>query len=70
VAWSSVSHVVYVGRAGEAWIAAVDVWLDMLSSSQAFQKDLKGRSALDIRSVAFDLAPLNEALAEMPARSR
>jgi NitT/TauT family transport system substrate-binding protein len=70
VGWRSISHVVYVSRAGEAWLRAVDTWLDMLSSSQSFQKELKDKSAFDIRSIAFDLAPLNEALAEMPGKGR
>jgi NitT/TauT family transport system substrate-binding protein len=70
IGWRSISQVTYVSRAGEAWLAAVDVWLDMLASSQAFQKNLKDKSPMAIRSIAFDLAPLNEALAEMRGKGR
>jgi len=40
-----------------------------MRSSRAFQKNLKDKSAPDIRSLAFDLAPLQEALAGTPGRS-
>ena len=66
----SVARVRYIGRADDAWLRAADTWFDMMQSSQAFQKDLMGREASAIRSIVFDLAPLNEALAEMRAGVR
>jgi len=63
----SISQVAYVGRADEGWLRAVDTWLEMMSSSQAFQKNLKDRTPPDIRALSFDLKPLEEALAGMPA---
>lgn len=63
----SISQVTYVGRADAGWLRAVDTWFEMMSSSRAFQKNLKDKSAADIRAIAFDLKPLEEALAEMPA---
>ncbi len=66
----SISQVRYVGRADESWLRAVDTWLDMMQSTKAFQKNLKGKSAFDIRSIAFDTAPLTEALAEMKTEGK
>jgi NitT/TauT family transport system substrate-binding protein len=66
----SISRVRYISRADDAWLRAADTWLDMMQSSQAFQKELKGREPSAIRSIAFDLAPLSEALAEMGAGAR
>lgn len=66
----SVARVRYIGRVDDSWLRAADTWFDMMQSSQAFQKDLKGKDASAIRSFVFDLAPLNEALAEMGAGAR
>lgn len=63
----SIARVAYVGRADGGWLRAVDAWLEMMSSSQAFQKNLKDRTPPDMRALAFDLKPLEEALAGMPA---
>jgi NitT/TauT family transport system substrate-binding protein len=66
----SIAQVRYVGRADDAWFRAVGTWFDMMQSSNAFQKELKGKSALDIRSIVFDMTPLNEALSDMPAAGK
>lgn len=60
----SISHVTYVSRADNVWLSAADIWLEMMSSSKAFQKNLKDKTPADIRALAFDLAPLSEALEE------
>jgi NitT/TauT family transport system substrate-binding protein len=60
----SIMNVTYVSRADGAWLKAVDTWLDLMKSSNAFQRGLKDKSPADIRAIAFDLAPLEEALAE------
>lgn len=65
----SISRVTYVARPDDGWIRAVDNWIDMMRSSGAFQKNLKDKNASDIRSIAFDLVPLHEALAGMPGSS-
>jgi len=65
----SILNVTYVISADRSWLAAVDTWTGLMQASNALQKNLKGKSAGEIRSLAFDLAPLNEALAEMNLRS-
>lgn len=64
----SISQVRYVSQADAAWIRGVDVWLDMMQYSQAFQKDLKGKSPAAIRSLGFDTSLLGEAPAEKEGR--
>jgi NitT/TauT family transport system substrate-binding protein len=65
----SIVHVSYVARADKTWLASVDTWSEMMISSKTFQKNLKGKSPADIRSISFDLGPLNQALSELSLRS-
>lgn len=65
----SIQNVSYVIRADKAWLSAVDTWLDMMASSNALRKNLKAKSPLDIRSLAFDLQPLSGALSTLTLRS-
>jgi len=65
----SIAQVSYVNRPDQAWLASVDIWLELMQSSKALQKNLKDKSAVDIRALAFDLKPLTEALAELSLRS-
>jgi len=61
----SISHVSYVIRPDEAWQKAVETWVDMMMTSNQFQKNLKGKSVREIDAVILDLRPMNEALSEM-----
>jgi NitT/TauT family transport system substrate-binding protein len=61
----SIRNVNYVARADQAWLAAVDTWIDLMQSSNGFQKGLKGKTAVAIRAALFDLKPLEEALTEL-----
>ncbi|MBI5102648.1 MAG: ABC transporter substrate-binding protein [Nitrospirae bacterium] len=61
----SISHVSYVIRPDETWRRAVDTWLEMMTTSNQFQKNLKGKSIKEIDALLLDLGPMNEALSEM-----
>ena len=61
----SVLNVTYVVRPDEKWVKGVDTWIDMMISSNQFQKNLKGKSPAEIRAAMFDLSIMTEALSEM-----
>jgi len=61
----SIMNVTYVVRPDEKWLKGVDTWIDMMISSNQFQKNLKGKSPAEIRAAMFDLNLLTEAIAEM-----
>jgi NitT/TauT family transport system substrate-binding protein len=61
----SVMNVAYVIRPDDKWVKGVDTWIDMMISSNQFQKNLKGKSPAEIRASMFDLNLLTEAIAEM-----
>ena len=61
----SIMNVIYVIRPDERWVKGVDTWIDMMISSNQFQKNLKGKSPAEIRAAMFDLSIMTEALSEM-----
>jgi hypothetical protein len=61
----SIANVTYISRPDETWLRGVDTWLDLMRSSHSFQKVLKDKDPREIRSLVFDLKPLDEALKEM-----
>lgn len=61
----SIMNVTYVIRPDEAWLRAVDTWIDLMISSGQIQKNLKGKSPSEVRAIVFDLKLLKEALSEI-----
>ncbi|MBI5641211.1 MAG: ABC transporter substrate-binding protein [Nitrospirae bacterium] len=61
----SIINVSYVIRPDEAWQKAVDTWVDLMITSNQFQKNLKGKTSSEIHAVILELTPMNEALSEL-----
>lgn len=65
----SIANVTYVIRADKNWLGAVDAWTGMMINANALQKNLRGKTPAEIRSLAFDLGPISAALSELTLQS-
>lgn len=60
----SIANVTYVGRPDKQWLKGVDTWLDLMTSSGYFNKNLKDKSSGEIRKLLLDMSPMEEAVSD------
>jgi len=65
----SIPNVTYVIRPDETWLKGVATWIDLMTASGHFRKNLRGKSGGEIQNTLLYLEPMNEALAGIQLRS-